>query len=224
MIADSRHVIHHGLPLIRYRQPFDELSCPGAGPLPDILEAFGGQLRRFQTTRQQIADHIVGEELHAAIRVVNHEELPRAQQFVADDQGSDGIIARTPSCIPNDMGIALRQSGILRWVQPGVHAGEDRKAARRRKGQFATLTKALTVLLICLQYLIQYFAHDASVWRPAFRLCPPTSRRVNAKRPTVDTRGPLRSLSLKHLQTGPRPRFSKQQQVSRLCERCMLAW
>ena len=33
-----------------------------------------------------IADHFIGEELHAAIRVVNHKKFLRTQELVADDQ------------------------------------------------------------------------------------------------------------------------------------------
>jgi len=61
------------------------------------------------------------KKLHAAIRVMNNEEFPRAQQFVTDNQGTYGIVAGASTGIADDVGIPFGQTGEFCGVEPRVH-------------------------------------------------------------------------------------------------------
>ena len=86
---------------------------------------------RLEVVSKQIPHHLVGEEQHAAVGMVNDEKLPRAEQLVGDDQGAEGIIAGASSGVANDVGIAFREPRVLGRVQTGVHAGQNREVTRR---------------------------------------------------------------------------------------------
>jgi len=47
-----------------------------------IRPRFAVELRRFEVIREQIPDDIVGEQLHSAISVVDHEPFTGAEQFM----------------------------------------------------------------------------------------------------------------------------------------------
>ena len=72
-----------------------------------------------------------GEELHAAVRVVDHEPLARAEQLVGDDQRADRVVARAAAGVADDVRVAL--------VSPAYFAGSRRasmqvRIAKRRAG------------------------------------------------------------------------------------------
>src|SRR5881296_1849527 len=50
---------------------------------------------------------------HAAVGVVNDEELFRAEQLVGDNQRAERVVAGASSGIANHVGISLRESGVL---------------------------------------------------------------------------------------------------------------
>ena len=106
-----------------------------------VLPAFRRKIGRLQTLGEQIADDVVGEKLHAAIGMVHYEPLARTQQFVRDDQRTDGIVAGTSACVANDVGISLGQTGKLRRIQTRVHARQNGKMPRRGHGQFGFFPK-----------------------------------------------------------------------------------
>ena len=85
MFPDALHIITHALSLIAYGKPLDKLSRPRSRTFSDILKSFIRESRRFEAVGQQPTHHVVGEEFHAAIGVVNDKPLPRAQQLVRND-------------------------------------------------------------------------------------------------------------------------------------------
>src|SRR2546425_2398401 len=112
-------------------EPINELALRRSGPFPDIAKAIGRELRGFEATGKETPHHLVSEEQHAAVGVMNDKELIRAEQLVRDDQGAERVIAGASSGIANDVGISLRESGVLGRIQTGVHTRENRKVTRR---------------------------------------------------------------------------------------------
>ena len=112
--------------IVLHREPINELTFRRSGTLPDIAKAIGREFRGLEASGQEIAHQLVGEEQHAAVGVVNDEELTRAEQLVGDDQGAERVIAGASSSVANDVGISLRQPGVLGRIQTGVHARYNR--------------------------------------------------------------------------------------------------
>src|SRR3979490_3332126 len=84
--ADAGHVCDDGLVLVFDGEPLDELCGGGTGAFADICEAFRSEGGGFQAVGEEAAHHIVGEEEHAAIGVVDDEEFFGAEKFVTDDE------------------------------------------------------------------------------------------------------------------------------------------
>jgi hypothetical protein len=97
-------------------RPVNELTFHRSGALPDIAKAIGSELRGLEATGQEVPHHLVGEEQHAAVGVMNDEELTRAEQLVGDDQGAERVIAGASSGVANDVGISL--SARRTWQDP----------------------------------------------------------------------------------------------------------
>ena len=131
MVTNAPHVGDDRSRIILHREPINELTLRRSGAFPDIAKAAGRELRRLEATGQEIPHHLVREEQHAAVGVVNDEELIRAEQLVGDDQGAERVVAGAPSGIANNVGISLRESGVFGRIQSGVHTRENRKLARR---------------------------------------------------------------------------------------------
>ncbi len=115
--------------------------CGGAGAFADIFEAFGREGCGFEAVGKEAADDFVGEELHAAVGVVDDEEFFGAEELVADDQRADGVVAGAAAGVANDVSVAFGEAGVFGGVKAGVHAGEDGEAAGRREGELALSPK-----------------------------------------------------------------------------------
>ena len=113
MIANAPHVGDDSSRIILHREPINELALRRSGTFADIAKAVGRELRGLEATDQETPHHLVSEEQHAAVGVVNDEELIGAEQLVGDDQGAERVIAGASSGIANHVGIALRESGVL---------------------------------------------------------------------------------------------------------------
>ena len=82
-----------------------------------------------------------------------------AEQLVGDHQRADRVVAGPAAGVADHVGVALGQAGVLRRVEPGVHAGEDREAARRRQRQLVLVAEVGCVGLVGLQDLVVHRAH-----------------------------------------------------------------
>src|SRR6266446_4299864 len=121
------------------------------GPFPTSRKPLGVSSAVSRLLARRFRINLVREEQHAAVGVVNDEELIRAKQLVGDDQGAERVVARAPSGIANDVSISLRESGVLGRIQTGVHARENRKVPRRWYRQLALRAKRRSVARIRLQ-------------------------------------------------------------------------
>ena len=65
--------------------------------------------------------------------MTNHSAVP--EQLVGDDQRTDRVVAGAPAGVPDDVGVAFAEAGVLGRVEPGVHAGEDGEPSCRRQGE-----------------------------------------------------------------------------------------
>src|SRR6266436_2240853 len=130
MVANAPHVGDNTGRIILHREPINELTFCRSGTLSDIAKAGGSELRGLEATGKEVPHHLVGEEQHAAVGVVNDEKLTRAEELIGDDQGAERVIAGAPSGVANDVGISLRQASVLGRIETGVHAREFRKVTR----------------------------------------------------------------------------------------------
>ena len=78
MFSDALDVIHDCLLLIGDGEPVDGITGARAGPLANVLEAFGCECSGFQAVCEQTAHHIIGEKFHAAIGVMDDKKFARA--------------------------------------------------------------------------------------------------------------------------------------------------
>ena len=84
---------------------------------------------------------------------------PRAQQFVADDQRADGVVAGASTGVADDVGIAFGQPGKFRGIESGVHASENGEAPAGRQCQFAFFAEIGGIFCIRFQNFRKNFAH-----------------------------------------------------------------
>ena len=151
MRPDPGHVLHDTLALSLDRQPVDVVAFVRSGPATDIVEAVRTQCGRLQAAGEQAAHHVVGEELHAAVGVMDDEPLAGAEELVGDHQRADRVVARPAAGVADDVRVALAQPGVLRRVEPRVHAGEDGELARRWQCQVCLGAERRCVLLVGAQ-------------------------------------------------------------------------
>src|SRR5258708_37770823 len=118
----------------------------------DVLKTLGSESGGFQAGGQQIAHDIVGEKFHTAIGVVNDEEFAGAEQFVADDERADGVVAGSAAGAADDGGVAFGEACILGGIETSVQASENGAAAGGRESQIALLTEIGAVNLIRFQH------------------------------------------------------------------------
>ena len=159
VVAKPVHIVYHRLHRVGNGKPFNELARPGSGALADISEAVRCQVGSLKAVIEQTADNLISKELHPAVGVVDDEKLTRAQQFVADYQRPDRVVAGAPPGVADHVRIPFGKPGKFRRVHARIHAGENGKSPRRRKRKLALLPEPTTVLPIRLQHFIDNTAH-----------------------------------------------------------------
>ena len=162
MVPNALDVIDDGLGLIADGQPFDIFAGTRTWFAADVAEAFGGELGSLETGSQQFPHHVIGEEFHAAVGVMNHEEFAGAEKLVADDQGTDGIVTGAAAGIADHVGVAFGEAGEFRGIEARVHAGQDGEAARRWESQLALLAKLIGIFAVGFEDFRKNLTHDFS--------------------------------------------------------------
>src|SRR5262245_20431867 len=123
------------------------------------MPAVGSKLCCVEALSQEHAHHLVSECLHAAVRVMDHKPLVRAEQLVGDNKRADGIIAGPTTSIADHVRITLRQASKFGGVESCMHAGQYCKMASRRHGETALVTELFCIGLIRRQDIIKNFGH-----------------------------------------------------------------
>ena len=121
--------------LVRDREPVDVRRGLRAGAGADVVEALGTQRRGLEAVRQEPGDDLVGEELHAAVGVVDDEPflVPSSLYEITSERIASSL-ARPPA-LRMTCASPSAEPGVLGRVEPGVHAGEDGEASCRRQRQ-----------------------------------------------------------------------------------------
>ncbi|GCC45103.1 hypothetical protein chiPu_0029473 [Chiloscyllium punctatum] len=148
MASDPLHILEHTLGIVLKRMPVDELARDRTAFVFWIRPCLAIELRGAQIVRQEVADDLVGEQLHPAIAMMDDEPFIRSEQLVRDHERADRVIGRASSRITDHVSIALGKSSILCRVKPRVHAGQDRKASRRRQCQLFLVTEFGSVFAV----------------------------------------------------------------------------
>jgi hypothetical protein len=74
---------------------------------------------------------------HAAVGVVDQDDLGGAEQPLADGQRADLVVGDHATGVADDVCLALVEAEHAVDVDPRVHAGDDGDALRRRQGERA---------------------------------------------------------------------------------------
>jgi hypothetical protein len=117
--------------------------------LQDVRVQVGERLRRPGRPDSGVLldlglEPVVGELDHAAVGVMDEDDLPGAKQPLANYQRADHIVGDDAASVANDVRVADGQAERAMHVDPGVHAGDDREpqCGRERSG-----TRELTGVL-----------------------------------------------------------------------------
>ena len=115
------------------------MSCPSLepGPAPTSWKPSAPELRGLEALLEQLGHGLVREELHAAVRVVDHEPFGGAEKLVRDHEGADRVVTGAAAGVANDVGVAFAETGVFRGIEPRIHAGEDREASGGRERELA---------------------------------------------------------------------------------------
>ena len=85
---------------------------------------------------------VVGEGQHAAVGVVDEDDLAGPEQALGDDQGAERVVGDHAAGVADDVGLALAEPQQGVHVEAGVHAGDHGQALARGHGQVALLEGA----------------------------------------------------------------------------------
>src|SRR6266851_5520150 len=58
----------------------------------------------------RLLERVVGEGEHAAVGVVDQDDLPGAEQSLADGQRPDLVVGDDPACVADDVGLTVAQA------------------------------------------------------------------------------------------------------------------
>jgi hypothetical protein len=141
--------------------PFDEVAGRVTPVVVRVRPGLAVEARGRQIVLEQIGDHLVGEKLHAAIRVMNDKPFLRAEELVRNDQRPYGVVSRAAARVADDMRVAFREASVFGRVEPGVHAGQDCESASRRQRQVALFAETPDIGLIGRDDLANDFRHNA---------------------------------------------------------------
>ena len=97
VVADAAYVLDDARLAVGDREPVDGVSFAGAGSGPDVVEAVLPELGGLEALIEQPGHRLVREELHAAVGVVDHEPLGRAEKLVRDHEGADRVVTGAAS-------------------------------------------------------------------------------------------------------------------------------
>ena len=78
-----------------------------------------------------------------------------SEQLVRDDQRPNRVVACPPSRVSDHVCVAFAEARVLRGIESGVHAREDRKPTRRWERQRSLPAELVGVRLVRGQHLIE---------------------------------------------------------------------
>lgn len=133
--------------------------------LPDIDIEIGEGLSRPRRldpglVLNRALEVVVGEGQHAAVGVMDQDDLAGAEQSLADRQRADLVLGYDPAGITDDVRLALVQPEQTVDVEPGVHARNHRELLGRRQRQRPVET--LGIALVVGQQVVGH-GHPGSV-------------------------------------------------------------
>ena len=105
-----------------------ELSCDRHKV--DIVRLDGIPAVRGSILLKARAYRLVGQTLHPAVRMLDHEPLVRAEHLVGDQQRANHIVRYASARVADHVCIALRDPCKFCWVETAVHARDDGKTPR----------------------------------------------------------------------------------------------
>ena len=78
---------------------------------------------------------VLGHLLEPTIGVVDEDDLPGAEQALAEDEGPDDVVGDHPTRVPDDVRVAVCEPEHLEDVHAAVHTGHDGEVPRWPEGE-----------------------------------------------------------------------------------------
>ena len=97
--------------------------------------------------RRRADGGLVGAEQSAA-GMADDDDLVGAQERLADDERADDVVGRDAARVADDVRVADAQAERLLDVEPRIHAGDDRDAPERRRGQGRSIERLGIALVL----------------------------------------------------------------------------
>ena len=142
MLANAQHVLKDAIFLRLDRMPLNEVARRAAAAMLRVRPILAIKARRGEIVVEQAGHDLIAEQLHATIRVVDHEPLVRPKQLVGNHQRTNSVVAGATARIADHMRIAFRETGIFCWVETRVHTSENGKSPRRRESEISLVPEA----------------------------------------------------------------------------------
>ena len=144
----------HGVLLRDERAGLD--AGDGLANVPvEVGERLGGPLRLDPgLLLDRLLERVVGEREHAAVGVVDEDDLLGPEQALGDRQRADLVVGHDAAGVADDVGVALLQAERAVRVQARVHARDHGDLLGGRQRQLA-LVEARDVRLVVLEQLIR---------------------------------------------------------------------
>src|SRR5918994_3344348 len=121
---------------------------------------------------------LVGEGRHAAVGVVEQDDLLGAEPMLGDRERADGVVGEHTSGVAEDVGLALVQPQHPRWDEARVHARQHGDPLRGCLLEIGFL-KALRIGARVLQHPIGLAHRGAILSAPSRRIVSPFSIRFS---------------------------------------------
>ena len=116
-----------------------DLAADVALEILERMEVIGRDGRETGFFFQFVEELVVGESDHAAIGVIDDDELLGAEQVMRDDQRAERVFGGDASGVADDVGVAGFEAEELFDGEARVHAGEDGEFAGRGHGEAAEI-------------------------------------------------------------------------------------
>src|SRR5215212_1015125 len=132
---------------------------------------------------------IIIRAVEPAPRVRDHDDLPRAEELLADDERADRVLGCEPAGVSDDVGLADAEPERVLDIDPRVHARQDREA-RQRRGREPGPVEGLDEALVLFEDPLELALERVRVAR---HLAPSRLRRRRTRRSTRHRPGSGRS-------------------------------
>ena len=128
----------------------------------DVLERLDRKGRSHPGRRLQLgAEAVVGDQLQAAVGVVDEHDLLGPEAALRDRERADHVVGDHAARVPEHVRLAVVEPQRREDVEPAVHARDDREAERRRDPEPAVRVARRELAVVPEQLVDHVHRYDA---------------------------------------------------------------